>query len=390
MLIAYVALYMVCAAAAARAIFELQGDPGFWVMIGALAFYLLLLLAEPFLLARSLVYLHIINGLQTVIALLLLLFVGNIDYFSLLFIPPCTQSILNFSRKTALGWIGLIILLMVLALLLSFPFSESVGYVIIYPTAIFLFTALSYLAKQAQEAQNRSEALLADLQSANRKLQAYAAQVQELAAASERNRLACELHDSVTQIIFGLTLSAQAARILIDRDPTRAAAELDHLQALAQNALAEMRALVQELHPHSVTEAGLVPALRRLATERRSNDGLAIDLQLKGEHRLPENIESELFRVVQEALNNVVKHAHTDKAVVKLDLEDPGRVFLAIEDDGIGFDPGQARLLSGHLGLTSIEERVHALGGVLTVDSQPGKGSRLTVEISLEQEVEYA
>jgi len=366
MLIAYVSLYMACAAAAARAIFELQGDSDFWVMIGALAFYLLLLLVEPFLIARNLVYLHIINGLQTAVALGLLLFVGDIDYFSLLFIPPCTQSILNFSRKTALMWIGLITLLMVLALLVSFPFAKSVGYVIIYPTAIFLFTALSYLAKQAEEAQNRSEVLLADLQLANQKLQAYADQVQELAAASERNRLARELHDSVTQIIFGLTLSAQAARILIDRDPRRAAAELDHLQVLAQNALAEMRALVQELHPHPATEVGLAPALRRLAAERRSNDGLTVDLQLKGERRLPENIEGELFRVVQEALNNVVKHAHTDKAVVKLDLEDPVHVFMDIEDDGVGFDPDRARSLPGHLGLTSMQERVHALGGVLT------------------------
>ncbi|TLN12605.1 hypothetical protein FDZ74_10135, partial [bacterium] len=319
MLIAYVGLYLAFASATARAIFELQDDPGMPIMLAMLGAYLLSLLAETYLIPRGPLYLHVINGLQTVIALLLLRFMGNVDYFSLLFIPPCVQSILHFPRKTALVWIGLIIVLMAATLLVTFPLSESIGYVIIYPTAIFLFTALSYLAKQAQEAQERSEVLLADLQTANLKLQAYAAQAQELAAASERNRLARELHDSVTQIIFGLTLSAQAARILIDRDPGRAAAELDHLQALAGSALAEMRALIQELHPAPGAEDGLAARLRRLAAERKAQDGLTVNLQIPAERRLPAAIESELFRIAQEALNNVVKHAQASRAVLALD-----------------------------------------------------------------------
>ena len=390
LLIAYVALYLVFAAAAARGIFELQTDPGFWVIVGLLAFYLLSLLVEPYLISRSMLYLHIINGFQTTIALVLVSFIGNLDYFALLFIPPCTQSILNFPRKTALYWIGAINLLMLVALLMSFPLVESVGYVIIYPTATFLFTALSYLAKQSEEAQNRSEMLLGDLQQANQKLQIYAEQVEELAAANERNRLARELHDSVTQIIFGLTLSAQAARILIDRNPARAVVELDHLQELAQNALAEMRSLIQELHPNPGKDEGLLPALRRMVTERKANDGLTVDLQVKGERRLPANIEGELFRIAQEALNNIVKHAHTDQAVITLNLVDADQIFLGIEDAGVGFDPAQVKTLPGHLGLTSMQERVDALGGTLVIDSTPGKGTRLGVKIDLKQEIEHA
>jgi signal transduction histidine kinase len=359
-------------------------------MVGLLGFYLLMLVAEPYLTARDARFLHVVNALQTAVALVLVIEVGELDFFSLLFIPPCTQSILNFPRRTALVWIGAINVLMILALLVSFPLSESIGFVIIYPTAIFLFTALSYLAKQAGEAQTRSEALLADLQVANRKLRDYAAQVEELAAASERNRLARELHDSVTQIIFGLTLSAQAARILIDRDPARAAAELDHLQVLAQNALAEMRALIQELHPHSAAQEGLGPALRRLVEKQLSDNGLAVDLRLKGERRLPAHIEAEVFRIVQEALNNIVKHAGVDRAVVALDMQDDGRISLRIDDDGAGFDPAQARLLPGHLGLASMQERVEALGGRLVIDSKPGKGTHLGAEIALEQEVQHA
>jgi signal transduction histidine kinase len=335
------------------------------------------------------VYLHVLNALQTLIGLTLLLGIDKLDYFSLLFIPPCTQSILKFPRKTALYWIGAICVLMAAALLIQFPLEESIGYVIIYPAAIFLFTSLSYLAKQAEEAQARSEALLADLQTANRKLQEYAAQVEELAAANERNRLARELHDSVTQIIFGLTLSAQAARILLDRDPPRAAAQLDHMQVLAQTALSEMRALIQQLHPKPVAEGGLVEGLRRLAAERQSADGLSVELKIDGEPRLPGEIEDELFRVAQEALNNIVKHAQTNQAVITLSQGEGGRVCLSIEDAGIGFDPGRSRSLPGHLGLTSMSERVQALGGSLVIESQPGKGTRLLVELILNQEVAH-
>jgi len=334
--------------------------------------------------------LHLINAFQTGIALVLLLFISEFDFFSLLFIPPCAQSILNFPRKIAFGWIFLICLLMVAALLEHFPLSESIGFVIIYPTAIFLFTGFSYLAMQAEEAQSRSETLLVDLQAANRKLQDYSAQVQELATASERNRLARELHDSVTQIIFGLTLSAQAARILLDRDPARAADQLDHMQVLAQSALAEMRALIQQLHPRSIAEEGLAAALRRLVTEQQSNDGLSIDLRVNGERPLPKDIEKELFRVTQEALNNIVKHAHTDRAVISLNLDDRNRVSMCIEDDGAGFDPASVMYLPGHLGLISMSERIQALGGTLVVDSKPGKGTRLRIELDLAKEVEHA
>ena len=149
----------------------------------------------------------------------------------------------------------------------------------------------------------------------------------------------------------------------------------------AQNALTEMRSLIQELHPHSETEEGLVPALRRLVAKRQLNDGILVDLQVQGEHRLPAHIEAELFRIAQEALNNVVKHAHADHAVIVLDLENASQVLLRIEDAGVGFDPAQARLLPGHLGLTSMHERVEALGGMLTIDSHPGAGTRVYVEV---------
>jgi signal transduction histidine kinase len=386
MLIANTAFYLTFAAASARAIITLWDDKGLLFTVAMLCAYLVSLLIQSALIEKNPNYLHVINFLQTTITLLLLLGVSYLDYFALLFIPICAQSVLNFPRKTAFYWIGAIVLLMEIALLVHFQFSESVGYAIIYPTAIFLFTGLCYLAMEAEEAQNRSEALLADLQVANHKLEAYAAQVEELAAVNERNRLARELHDSVTQVIFGLTLAAQAARILLDRDPSRVAAQLDHIQALAQNALAEMRALIQQMHTVSGSGDGLVPGLRRLAAERKSAAGLEVMLNLHGERRLPAKIEAELLRITQEALNNIVKHAHTQFAAVTLNLENAGRVSLCIEDHGVGFDPTKTSSLPGHLGLTSMSERVQALGGNLLIDSKPGGGTRLLVELALEQE----
>jgi signal transduction histidine kinase len=389
MLIANAAFYLTFAAASARAIITLWDDKGLWFTVAMLCAYLGSLLIEPALIAKNVNYLHLINILQTTITLILLLGVGYMDFFALLFIPPCTQSVLNFPYKTAFYWIGAIVLLMEIALLFHFQISESVGYAIIYPAAILLFTGLCYMAMEAEEAQNRSEALLADLQMANHKLASYAAQVEELAAANERNRLARELHDSVTQVIFGLTLAAQAARILLDRDPSRVAAQLDHIQTLAQNALAEMRALIQQKHTITGSGDGLIPGLRRLAAERKSADGVEVTLNIHGERRLPAKIEAELLRITQEALNNIVKHAHTTLAVVTLNLVDGGRVSLCIEDHGVGFDPGKKITLPGHLGLTSISERVQALGGNLLIDSKPGGGTRLLVELALEQESNY-
>lgn len=390
MLISYAAYFLIFAAAAARAIFSMGSRGNLGLLVGLLAGYLILLIIEPLLLRRSIAFLHVLNTLQVTIGLILLLYVNRLDFFSLLFIPPCMQSVLHFQRKTALTWIGVICLLMISALLLRFPRSESIGYVIIYPAAIFLFSSFGYLILQAEQAQSRSEALLADLQKANLKLQAYAAQVQELAAADERNRLARELHDSVTQIIFGLTLSAQAARILFDRDPSRVPAQLDQLQTLAQEALAEMRALIQQLHPRSIADEGLAAALRRLSSQQSANNSLIVDLNIRGERHLPSKVEAELFHIAQEALINIVKHAHTDHAVITLNTEDPGQICMQIDDDGVGFDPNAARSAPGHLGLISMDERIRALGGRLEIASKPGKGTSVRIELKLMQEADHA
>jgi signal transduction histidine kinase len=233
---------------------------------------------------------------------------------------------------------------------------------------------------EAEVAREESEELLAELQAAHQQLQAYTGQAEELAVIAERNRLARNLHDSVSQTVFSMTLTAEAARILFDRDASRATSELDKLQALAKSALAEMRSLVFELRPTAVAEHGLIPALRHHIVTLERQHGLVVALHVEGEPHLT-NLEAQrLFRVIQEALNNVVKHAGTVRATVSLRFDD-GRVLARIADEGRGFLPEEVGAEGQGIGLSTMRERVEMLGGTLHVDSSPGTGTRVTVEL---------
>ena len=129
--------------------------------------------------------------------------------------------------------------------------------------------------------------------------------------------------------------------------------------------------------------------MRRLAAERKNQDGLTVEVNISGERRLPAEIEEGLFRVAQEALNNVAKHGRTDRAWITLRL-DESFVSLTIEDRGAGFDPGLVRSAEGHLGLAGIADRVRILGGQLTVNSRPGAGTRIHIGGIEVKEVEHA
>ena len=169
--------------------------------------------------------------------------------------------------------------------------------------------------------------------------------------------------------------------MLMERDPDRVTGELDKLQILAKSALSEMRSLIFELRPTAVSELGLVPALRYHIMTLERQYGLLVDLQVSGESRLPDLEARRLFRIIQEALNNVVRHAHTSKASVTLRFNEE-QVFLQIEDLGVGFDPKAIVVPKDHMGLAGMQERAEALGGQLAVDSHPGQGTTVTLELA--------
>jgi signal transduction histidine kinase len=204
----------------------------------------------------------------------------------------------------------------------------------------------------------------------------------ELTLIQERNRLARELHDSVTQTLFSAMYTAEAAATLVETDPAAAAAELRKVKQLSQEALREMRGLVFELRPASLETDGLAPTLRKHAETLQRVYGTAIDVEVDEDRRLAPATERELFRVAQEALTNSLKHAQADAISVQLRLAN-GHAVLRVSDDGVGFDPQSSTLRVRHLGLTSMEERARALGGTLAVESSPGSGTRVTVEVPL-------
>lgn len=384
-ILVYLTFYLLFAAVALRALVNYfsMDHPLRWPVAGLLLLFAGLLSSEEWLARRYSRYPLLYLALQAALAFGLLLLPPYLDFFAILFIPLSAQAMLFFPRRTGLKWLGLFTLATALGLSYGLGWPESLPFTLLYSSAFLFVGSYATVTIQAEAARQESQALLAELQTAHRQLQAYAAQAEDLAVAQERNRLARELHDSVTQTIFSLTLTAKAARLLLERDPGRVAGQLDHLQELAQSALAEMRSLIFQLRPTPVEEMGLVPALQHHLTSLRSQYGLNVALHLEGEPGLPREQESRLFRIVQEALNNVVKHAGTDRAVVTLEPVN-GRLILEIADQGVGFDPNAPGLGQKTLGLASMRERAEMMGGCLTVTARPGEGVRLRVEIPVE------
>ena len=201
-------------------------------------------------------------------------------------------------------------------------------------------------------------------------------QTRALASLEERQKLARELHDSVSQALYGIALGARTARALLDRDPSRVAEPLDYVLSLAEAGLTEMRALIFELRPESLEKEGLVAALSKQAEATRARYQLQVQTHFDCEPALTLEVKQALYRIAQEALHNTVKHAQASQVELRLLCLDRG-LRLEIKDNGIGFDP--QREFPGHLGLRSMRERVERIGGTFTVESKPGEGTRIVV-----------
>lgn len=206
-------------------------------------------------------------------------------------------------------------------------------------------------------------------------------QATELASSSERAHLARELHDSVTQALFAMTLVSRSIELLLDRDPVAAMARFAELRELQREALSEMRSLIFELRPGSIDRDGLAVALRTHAISLEGRVGLPILLEADLEQRLPLDVEEALYRIAQEALHNVVRHASARQVRVRLERED-GAARLIVEDDGRGFDVA-AGIPEGHLGIAGMRARADRLGGRFTIGRRLGGGTRLVVEVPL-------
>lgn len=201
----------------------------------------------------------------------------------------------------------------------------------------------------------------------------------ELTIAEERSRLAHELHDAVSQKLFSLRLTAQAATALVDRDPARAKTELQQVAALAAEATDELRAAVVELRPAALDEDGLVATLRTQTQVLDRAHSARVTFTARGFRALPAAQEEAMLRVAQEALHNALRHSGAAHVDVTLERRGCGAV-LRVTDDGRGFDPKTVRRAGRHLGLVSMRDRASGAGGTLTVESAPGKGTTIEME----------
>ncbi len=204
----------------------------------------------------------------------------------------------------------------------------------------------------------------------------------ELAASQERAKLAQELHDSVTQALFSMTLTTRSAEMLLQRNPAQVPEKLAELRGLASDALAEMRGLIFELRPGSLDQDGLAVAIRKHAAAVQGRTGMPVIVETGEVERLAPGLEETLYRIVQEALHNVVKHAHASETRIHLGCED-GATRLVVSDNGVGFDP--SGITGSHLGLEGIRSRVARVGASLIIESRPGAGTRIDVLVPREQ-----
>ena len=201
----------------------------------------------------------------------------------------------------------------------------------------------------------------------------------------ERQRLARDLHDSVSQALFSMTMHAGAAERHLAAvgvpAGSPAADQVARLRELTAGALAEMRALIFELRPGALAEEGLAAAVAKQAAALSARTGVPIDVRTPTERvPLPVAAEEHLYRLVVEALNNALKHAEATRLSLRLAAGE-GELRVLVTDDGRGFDPGLAR--PGHLGLRTMQERATAAGGRLLVDSAPGRGTRVEVVVPI-------
>ncbi|MCP4756269.1 MAG: sensor histidine kinase [Proteobacteria bacterium] len=379
--IVYLAGYLLFAAVALRAIRDYYESPLLWKIVILLTAFLLLFVTNPIIGRQSKVYSYPYLVMQAGVIVLLSVQRPHVEYFAVLFVLLIVDTTQRFGLRTSVFWFDFYVVCMAGTLIYTLEMLDSLQYIALF-LAVFIFFASYVIAlKRADESDKESRALGEELRITHKKLQKYAVQARELVAIEERDYQARELHDSVTQTLFGIKTTAESADILVEKYPARVPFHLERIERLAEFGLKEMFSLVSRLRPRTVVEGGLIPALRHHLDERRDRNGLTVNYKIDAdiEEELSEETSESLFRIVQEALNNVVKHAQTDQADIVLYIEDDS-ISLLIEDNGIGFDPETANSHESHLGLIGIRDRAEKMDATLSIESKLGEGTRIRVE----------
>ncbi len=375
----YLSAGFLFSAVSIRSVLIYAGTPYLGRVLGLLSLWLVLAAGELVLSWRLKHYFPIYVVCQTALVFVLLTTPGSPDFFAALLIVVGMQLMDRVGPRVGASWIGLCAVLLVLAMLKTYG-SQAFALSLIYSAANILFGSYMQAARRAQEARLENESLAEQLQVANKELSALSAQKEQLVLARERSRLARDLHDSVAQTVFSMSLAAQSAGLMLARRAPGVEEQLKRIGSLSQSALSEMKLLISELNPVQATRGGLTASLRRLIAGDSFPKNLRITISTEGDGVLDPREEETLFHIAQEGLNNIVKHARSSEARIRLHLAEPPS--LEVEDNGQGFEPEGSSGGAG-MGLRNMHEQAAEIGWTMSIFSAPGKGTRIRVEKGL-------
>ncbi len=317
---------------------------------------------------------------QGIIAYAIVNLSGNIGMIYALYMALIGESIgiFGLTRWGALATLYFLALSLVNFVIFTSPQNALYWFAGTIPTVIFVGLYVALYTRQT-EAREKAQALAAELESANRQLTEYAAQVEDLTIAAERQRMARELHDTLSQGLAGLILQLEAADAQLGRqNPEKARQIIAQAMQKARESLADARRAISNLRENHVGE--LEDSLRREIDRFEAATGIPCVFHADLTPHLPDSVKETILRTVSESLTNIARHARASEAAVTFTVKEQ-TLTLAVQDNGLGFDPQS--IPSGHYGLLGIRERIRLIGGQLTLDSAPGKGTILIVEIPI-------
>ncbi len=296
----------------------------------------------------------------------------------LMALPLVGQAVLALPRRWLIFYSVLVVAAFIIPGGFLYGWDDALASILGYTAGVVFVLVFTQVYANELKARTEIQHLAARLEDMNRQLGTYAVQVEELATAKERNRLAREIHDSLGHFLTVVNVQLEAAQAVFESDPTTAQDALAKAQALTKEGLAEVRRSVAALRASPMEGRPLEAAIETLLEKSRAT-GMLVDLRVSGQVReLAPQIEHTLYRAAQEGLTNVHKHARASHATLHLDYSAEESVSLILEDNGVGLDPES---LAEGFGLLGLRERVKILGGDITTTSEHAQGTRLEVRI---------
>jgi len=310
-------------------------------------------------------------GTQAVVlTLLLLMRPSSGDAFNFLFYILTVHASVVLTTRKATAWVTLYFTI-ASAIVLSDRGMDGLYAVFFYLAAFVICAILGHTVQQTELTSERNRLLLDELKETQQRLQ-------ELAVVEERNRLARDLHDSVKQQVFAISMQLGAARTALS-EADKAHSSVVEAERLAQQAGAELTSLINALRPPSLERKSFLEAIREYVEEWSRQNTVKVETNIDSSTKLNEQIEQALFRVLQEALANVARHSKAGKVDIELKLEN-NVVILTIQDNGVGFD---AKQIAKGIGLDSMQERLIAVNGKVDVQSEKSKGTRVIAKVRI-------